>query len=164
MRLFVAFTFYLVVVFPVELRCEFLLPLITETNHQGYTILHLFGWKMSQQAASGSVSSKGAEALLVTPPSIGLHSKVPKQEFITERQVLAFLQLGQNAIGWLFLRYDYMLRLFSCKGYLTVSMSPSLIVTHYFLILFVNICRSLCAVLLYRHEQESTPTQTSVIW
>ena len=127
MRIFVAFMYYLKVVFPVELRCEFLLPLITGTNHQEYMILPIFGWKMSQQVAPRSVSSKGAEALLLTPPLIGLHSKVPNQEFITERQVLVFLQLEQNAIGWLFLRYHYMLRLFSCKAHLTVSMKSSLI-------------------------------------
>ena len=107
MMLFIARMCHLATASPVELRCEFLLRLITETNHQRYTILLLFGLKMSQQAASRSVSSKGAEALLLTPPSIGLHSKVPNQEFFTERQVLAFLQLGQNAITWLFLRYDH---------------------------------------------------------
>ena len=97
--IFIARMCHLAVVSPVELRCEFLLQLITETNHQRYTILLLFGWKMSQQAASRSVLSKGAEAILLTPPSIGLHSKVPNQESITERLILAFLQLGQNAIG-----------------------------------------------------------------
>ena len=97
--LFIADMCHLAIVSPVELRCEFLLRLITETNRQRYTIPVLFGLKMSQQAASRSVSSKGVEALLLTPPSIGLHSKVPNQEFITERQVLVFLQLGQNVIG-----------------------------------------------------------------
>ena len=161
MRIFVAFTCYLKVVFWVELRCEFLLPLITETNHQGYTILPIFGWKMSQQVTSRSVSSKGAEVPLLTPPSIGLHSKVPNQEFIMERQVLVFLQLEQNAIGWLFLRYHYMLRLFSCNAHLTVSMKLSLILHA----LFPNLAskhlkRSLCSILLYRLEQESTSIQT----
>ena len=62
---------------------------------------------MSQRVASRFVSFKGAEALLLTPPLIGLHSKAPNQAFITERPVLAFLQPGRNVISWLFLRYDY---------------------------------------------------------
>ena len=41
----------------------------------------------------------------VTPPLIGLPSKVPNREFIMERLVLAFSLLDQNASGWRSLRY-----------------------------------------------------------
>ena len=86
---------------------EYSLQLIMETSHQEYTILLLFGWKLWQRTVSGPVSWKGAEELEVTPPSIGLHSKVRNQEFITEKSVLACLLLAQNAASWHFLRYDW---------------------------------------------------------
>ena len=109
MRIFIANMYHLPIISAVELLCEFLPQLIMEMNRQRYTTLLLFGWKMWKPAALRSVSSKVAEVLKLTPPSIGLHSKAPNQASITERQVFNFLQRGQNAIEWIFLRYGYVM-------------------------------------------------------
>lgn len=68
----------------------------------------LFGWRMWQGAVSRPVSWKVARALDRTPTSIGLLSKVPNQEFIMKRQVLALLPLEYNAVGWFFLRKGHL--------------------------------------------------------
>ena len=82
----------------------YLLLLTMGTTHSLSMILHLFGWKMSQQPVSRPAWYKEDVALEVTPPSTGLHSKVLNREFIMEKPVSAYLQLEQNATGSHFLR------------------------------------------------------------
>lgn len=82
----------------------YLLLLTMGTSHSLSMILHLFGWKMSQQPVSRPAWCKEDGALEVTPPSTGLHSKVLNRAFIMEKPVSAYLQLEQNATGSHFLR------------------------------------------------------------
>ena len=65
-----------------------------------------FGWRMWQQIVSRPVSCKVVGASNITPPLIGLHSKVPSQGFIMEKLHLAYLQQEQSAIRLHFSRYD----------------------------------------------------------